>query len=428
MNRAESRPSPDTARGDPPVVGGPVTRRARVHQFAAHLGRFDAVSNHIVALHDLLAGRVGCESDIFAASSSRGRGARARDYHGHGARPPPDLIVHQMCTGSAVAEYVIGRPEPLIIDYHNLTPAKLFRGWEPAIAAELSHGRRQLSRLAPRCRLAIAHSEYSAAEIADLGASEVIVAPVLLDRASLAVPADARGKRCRRAPPLMPARDTPRPDGQTEEEARANRRNRQGAAHAAQNASQTAETEAVWLFVGRLAPHKAQHDLIAAFALYRRLHGGECRLVLAGTGSLSAYEQALRGLAAELGVGAAVLFLGSLSPDELAAWYAAADVFVCLSDHEGFCVPLIEAMHHGLPVVAFSTAAVPETLGNAGLLIEDKTPVTVACAAQRVLDDRQARRNLTAIGRQRAAHLSGPAAVRAYTAAFTALLAGDAGR
>ncbi len=376
-----------------------VIRRPRVHQFAATLGARDAVSNHTVALHRLLRDELGCDAAIFAVSVNRGRRVAARSYFDHPDCGAPDLLVYQACTGTPVAEYVLGRPEPLVVDYHNITPSGLFSDWDPAIAAELAHGRRQLSRLARRCCLALADSAYSAAEMTALGASDVRVAPVLFDASTLTAPDSSRLRKALRR---LTASAT--------------------ASDAAAGLGDGANGGPVWLFVGRLAPHKAQHDLLAAFALYRETLDAGARLVLAGAGSLPVYEAALRQLAATLCVSDAVTFAGSVSDEQLAAWYAAADVFVCLSDHEGFCVPLLEAIHHHLPVVAFGTAAVPETLGGAGLVIGDKSPSSVAAAVARVLADPRAGAHFARFGAARLADFDPIVTARRYTDAFAELL------
>ena len=126
-----------------------------------------------------------------------------------------------------------------------------------------------------------------------------------------------------------------------------------------------------WLFVGRLAPNKCQHDLIAAFAAYRPLYDHGARLTLIGSEAAPSYSDALYGLVDDLGLTAAVTFAGPVTDAELAAYYDDADVFVCLSRHEGFCVPLLEAMRHDVPVVALAAGAVPDTVGDAGVLLED---------------------------------------------------------
>jgi len=406
-----------------------VIRRPRVHQFTATLGKRDAVSNHTMALHRLLRDELDCDAAIFAVSVNRGRHAAARSYFDHPGCDAPDLLVYQACTGTPVAEYVLGRPEPLVVDYHNITPSGLFSDWDPAIAAELAHGRRQLARLARRCRLALADSAYSAAEMTALGASDVRVAPVLFDASTLAAPDSSRLRKALRR--LTASAHNPRPPRRHRRRPRKARRRLTASATASDAAAGSdiaagsgdgASGGPVWLFVGRLAPHKAQHDLLAAFALYRETVDAGARLVLAGAGSLPVYETALRQLTAALCVSDAVTFAGSVSDEQLAAWYAAADVFVCLSDHEGFCVPLLEAIGHRLPVVAFEAAAVPETLGGAGLVIGDKSPSSVAAAVARVLADPRAGAQLARLGAARLAAFDPAVTARCYTDAFTGLL------
>ena len=101
-------------------------------------------------------------------------------------------------------------------------------------------------------------------------------------------------------------------------------------------------------------------------------------------------------------MGAAVELTDTISHEEKLACYRAADVFVCLSEHEGFKVPVVEAMHFGIPVVAFASSAVPETVADAGLLLGDKDPFVVATAVDRVLRDRPLREELVEAGRHRA--------------------------
>ena len=157
----------------------------------------------------------------------------------------------------------------------------------------------------------------------------------------------------------------------------------------------------VLLFVGRLSPNKAQHHLIETLWLYRRWYDPEARLHLVGPSMTPSYAGAVFALAAELGLSDAVRHGEDLTDAELAAWYADADVFVCLSEHEGFCIPLLEAMRAGLPIVAHAAGAVPETLGGAGIALESKRPGTVAAAVDRVRQDSRLAAELTAAGRRR---------------------------
>ena len=116
--------------------------------------------------------------------------------------------------------------------------------------------------------------------------------------------------------------------------------------------------------------------------------------------------QALRAFVGELGLDDAVNFAGSVTGAELEAYLQAADVFVCASEHEGFCVPLAEAMGHGIPIVAYGVTAVPETVGDAGLVLPEKSPLTFAAAVGRVLADDTLRRALASAGLARAAEFN----------------------
>jgi glycosyltransferase involved in cell wall biosynthesis len=168
------------------------------------------------------------------------------------------------------------------------------------------------------------------------------------------------------------------------------------------------------LFVGKISPHKAPHDLVKMLAVLRRLYDPAARLHLVGSPLGETYEPALRSFIAELGLDDAVNFAGSVSGAELEAYLQAADVFVCASDHEGFCVPLAEAMGHGIPIVAYGVTAVPETVGDAGLLLPDKAPLPFAAAVARVLSDKALRRYLADVGRARADAFNLPASQQRF--------------
>jgi glycosyltransferase involved in cell wall biosynthesis len=160
------------------------------------------------------------------------------------------------------------------------------------------------------------------------------------------------------------------------------------------------------LFVGKISPHKAPHDLVKMLAVYRRLYDPAARLHLVGSPLGEHYGPALDAFVDKLGLSDAVFVTGSLSPAELEAYWAVADVFVCASDHEGFCVPLVEAMGHGVPVVAYGVTAVPETVGSAGLVLDNKEPLLFAAAVDRVMIDPELRRRLAAGAVERVAAYS----------------------
>ncbi len=341
----------------------------------------DAVSAHTLRLRDLLAGRFGASVRLYVGHMTdygRPLASGLRRWRGDA-----EVTVLQHAIGSVVAEAVIDRRVPVVIDYHSITPPELVEPWAPEQVHQLRWGRVQLVRLGGLARLGLADSGFGALELGGAGVGEVVVAPVLFDPVAASGAGVAGGLRRGLGLGVGP----------------------------------------VWLFVGRVVPNKGFHDLLAAFSVFRAVAGEGARLVLVGSPGGGSYGGALRALAAGLGLGGSVVWAGSVSDGVLAGWYGAADVLVCLSDHEGFGVPLVEAMAAGLPVVAFDAGAVGETLGGAGVLLGDKSPVAVAAAVGRVLGDGVLRGRLAAAGRRRAAELGPEAAAGVYAEALAPLLA-----
>jgi len=231
----------------------------------------------------------------------------------------------------------------------------------------LVSGRHQLEDLAPVTAGAFADSRFNQAELVAAGYDPTAVVPIMVDVTRGVGVVDTRLR----------------------DELRATKRS------------------ADWLFVGRLAPNKAQHQVIKAFACYRRAYDPLSRLWLVGGETSAQYRAALARYANEVGLSDAIMFSGSVDDAQLGAYYDAADVFVCLSQHEGFLVPVLEAMAHGVPVVALATGAVPETVREAGVLLDGSASVVeVAAAVHRVLSDRPVRDALIETGRERVEYFS----------------------
>jgi glycosyltransferase involved in cell wall biosynthesis len=335
-----------------------------IHQLVPSFSARDAIGSHTLQVQRVLRG-LGIASDIYVGDAQRDVRRAVRPYRELPAPRPGERswLLYQCSTGSPLADWLLTRPEPKLSNYHNITPAPFFEPWEPHVGAELVEARRQLAALSPAVSLGIADSAYNEAELVATGYRATTVVPILLDTATFDHDVD------------------------------------RGALATLQAAKGAGGSD--WLFVGRVSPHKAQHDVIKAFAAHRRVFDPAARLHLVGGPSSHAYWTALQRFVAALGLTDAVDLAGSVPPGELAARYRVADVFVCLSDHEGFCVPLLEAMHHEVPVVAYGAAAVPETVGSAALLLDDKSPLVVAAAVDRVLRDGALRRALVAAGRSR---------------------------
>ena len=229
--------------------------------------------------------------------------------------------------------------------------------------AVLTHS--SVATAGPRAALGIAVSAYNEADLRAAGCRRTTVVPVLVDLDRLVAPPDPR---------IVDRLEASKRDGGAD-----------------------------WLFVGRMVPSKAPHDLVKALWAYRRLYDPRARLHLVGSTPSRRYLAALRGFVADLGLRGAVRLAGEVTDEALAGYYAAADVYVSTSRHEGFGIPLLEAMRAGVPVVALAAAAVPATVGSAGVLLEEAEPSRLAAAVHRVVTDAGLRSRLVAAGHRQAA-------------------------
>ena len=340
----------------------------RIDQVVHILAARDAIGTHVIHTRAALR-QAGYQSEIYAGDAHPEVRDLARPLEDLSAsRPGRRWLLFHHSTGSSVAEAVLRQPEPKLLDYHNVTPASYVSRWAPHMREELELGREQLAALAPASFYGIAHSSFSQTELEAAGCTHTTVVPPLFELG----------------------------DGDVDP------------AVAAQLASERASGGADWLFVGRLSPHKAQHDLVKALACYRLCYDPRARLHLVGTSLGADYPRALERFAARLGISDALHMPGTVSDRALTAYYRAADVFVSASDHEGFCVPLVEAMHLGVPVVAYGSSAVGDTVGDGGIVLTDKAPMTLAAAAHRVVADPDSKAALVRLGRRRAATFSLP--------------------
>lgn len=336
-----------------------------VHQLLHVASPGDAVTNAALQYRELLR-RVG-PSEIFAAHVDPKLMGDVLPLSQYNQRPSAqsgrNVLLYHLSTGShEVVSFLAQRPEEAGLVYHNITPSSYFAPFSPELVAELDEGRQQLESLRDRVELALAVSPYNARELEALGYTNVGVVPLIADLDEL-----PQAGLDRSAERNLDAMEGP-----------------------------------VLLFVGQLMPHKRPDLLLAAFHILSTYLIPEAVLLMVGAGRLLRYRNAVERYASELNLTGA-RFKGWVSEQELLACYRRADLFVTASEHEGFCVPLLEAMHLDLPVVARSFAAIPETLDGAGLLLPaDDDPALLAEALHATLTDDDLRRTLVERGRERA--------------------------
>jgi glycosyltransferase involved in cell wall biosynthesis len=340
-----------------------------VHQFLPALMPHDATGTHTLKLRDTLR-QAGWRSEIFAEAIHDDLATEAYKhwmYPQHAAEG--DVAVYQFTTSSAVASYLAEHGLPVVLDFHNFTGPELFAGWEPDSVTRAARANDDLVLLAPQAILGLTRSSFSERTLRRAGCRRTAVLPVLADYRRVTAALDQRVADELRSRKIHGGADI--------------------------------------LFVGRVVPSKAQHELVKALWTYRRLYDPEARLYLVGGTSSYKYNKSVYDFTEDLGLLGAVRIAGEVSDAALAAYYAAADVFLSLSLHEGFGVPLVEAMTAGVPIVARRAGAVAQTVDDAALLLDAGDPAYVAAALHRVCTDDALRSILAANGRRRAAELQG---------------------
>jgi FkbM family methyltransferase len=333
-------PRPDANLPVPPA-NGPV-RRAHlrtIHQFHSGSAVGDAITNAMLFTRTVLRG-LGYRSDIFVEHRDPELAAELRLFDELPEHDRYVLIVRHSMGFDGFAR-VAALPAPKILVYHNITPPEMLAG-NPTFQHYARIGRAQLAQWRNLVSASLADSEYNALELRTLGFDGVQSCTMLFDM-----------DRLLRRAATAPAKPRDRPF--------------------------------TVLFVGRVCAAKGQRELVDAYAAFQARFAQPSRLVIVGRhdGDDSPYVQQIRQHAAIGCVSETVLLTGLVSDDELHAHYAAADAFVCLSRHEGFCVPIVEAMAYDVPVLARPAGAVPYTLGDTGGLLSSDAPDAVAA---RLLD------------------------------------------
>ncbi len=317
----------------------------RIHQVLATLGYGDAIGHEVLGIQRVLRA-AGYDSEIFVEAADHRLEALTRDYRELVDFSHADnLLLHHFSLGSKASRTAFALPDRMALIYHNITPPDYFVGVNRKLVWQCFHGRRELRAYAGRCDVALGDSEFNRLDLEALGFPRTAVLPVVPDFSHLDL--------------------TPNPFV----------------------ADQFDDQWTNILFVGRVISNKKIEDLIRFYAAYHTRYNARSRLLIVGTPvGYERYFAALTGLASALGL-SHVHFVGQVSDEELVAYYEIADLFLCASEHEGFCVPLVEAFYKQVPVLAYAATAVPSTMDGAGVLFDDKDPWRVAALMNAVVSD-----------------------------------------
>lgn len=302
----------------------------RIHQLLPTISYGDAVSNDTFAMSEVIS-EMGIDNGIYAINIDSKISNRAKGINQLTVKSD-DVVIFHMSTGSELSAII---PNLLakrkIIRYHNITPSLFFKKYSDSAFELSTKGRQQLQELNNCFSLALCDSNYNKKELDKLGYKNTKVLPIIMNYNDYnKEPDEAVIKKYR--------------DGNVN-----------------------------ILFLGRITPNKKQEDVIKSFYAYNKYINSGSRLFLIGSISgMDRYVASLKNLISELKLNDKVIMPGHSSFKEILAYYQIADVFLCLSEHEGFCVPLIESMVFKVPIVAFDSCAVPETLGDSGIVVKQK--------------------------------------------------------
>lgn len=332
------------------------------HQALVAAAPGDAITSSALEIRDLLR-RIG-PSDVFAwyiDPALDGVVIPMQVYQEWTADREHEAILfyHASIGEPDVLSFLIERPEPLILVYRNISPAAPFLPYDPEFAGVLEEGRRELLELKDRFIVSFADSEFNAQELRDLGFRRVKVVPPILDLSSLTdlTPDESVTRSLQSSGPVV-------------------------------------------LYVGQLLPHKRPDLLIQIHHILSTYLMPDVQTVLVGPTRLHSYKRTLESFVSDLNLSGLHL-AGRVPRASLVAYYQSADVFITMSEHEGFCVPLVEAMSFDTPVVARNMTAIPETLGGAGILIPDESPTLAAEALAALLMDSELHSQLVTAGKRR---------------------------
>lgn len=296
-----------------------------IYQVLPSIAKFDAISQHAIRIDSELKKR-NIETQLVAEHI----GAEFVNL----VKKPTEIVtfdnshvLYHLSISNHVSEIIFNSTADVDIWYHNITPAKYFESWEPFISLELRIARYQLAQMAIRARRGVCASVFSEKELQANGCIDTLVMPVLFDAKTKVAVSSTTGITRKNVATSI-------------------------------------------LFVGRFAPHKRIEKLIETFSMYLDLVDSKAQLHLVGSKASEWYQDSIYQLINELKIKNSIIFHNHISDGELTALYARADIFLCMSEHEGFCVPLVEAMCNELPIVSSNGGAIGETLNGAGILLD----------------------------------------------------------
>lgn len=326
-------------------------RKIKIIQVLPTIVYGDAVSNDTLNIDRILK-KNGFETEIYAENIGE-KIKNVNKYNELKEISKDDILIYHKSTGTDISFQIARFNCKKVIRYHNITPSKYFKNYNEIAYNLVEYGRKGLEHLSLNVDYSLADSNYNARELKNLGYKNIEVLPVLISFK----------------------------DYEKEPDKKVIKKYLDGKKNI--------------LFVGRIAPNKAQEDVIKSFYYYKKYVNKDSRLILVGNDSgFEKYSELLRKLVKELGLENDIVFPGHIKFEEILAFYKVADLFLCMSEHEGFCVPLVESMFFEVPILAYNSSAIKDTLGNSGVIVNKKDYFLISELMNYILSDENVKKEI----------------------------------
>jgi glycosyltransferase involved in cell wall biosynthesis len=317
----------------------------KINQVLPAMSYGDAVSSDAIEIKKLLED-MGYSSEIYAKYIHPKCSEYANQLSDYNGNSKNLLLYHFSLAGLDVTDFVKSLPDIKVLIYHNITPPEYFDDYDTNLSYMCSKGRAELKAISKDFYLGIGVSEYNRNELNELGFKRTEVIPIIINFSKY-------------------------------DEYDINLVN------------DLSRNNAVnFLFVGRIAPNKMHIDIIKTFYYYNKYINNNSRLFLVGDKQIARYVLKIEDKIKELGLSENVFLTGMVPDKKLASYYRSANIFLCMSEHEGFCVPLLEAMYFRIPVIAYASTGIPYTLNDAGILLHKKNYIEIAELANIVINNK----------------------------------------
>jgi glycosyltransferase involved in cell wall biosynthesis len=300
-----------------------------IHQFLPVLARHDAIGETVLEIQKYLL-NLGYDSKIFVETIIDPTKTITKSFREY-IPEKNDLLIYHHSIGSSLAKHLSELSQLKLLFYHNITPSKFFEDYDQTLVNQLDQGRDQLKILSQHFTYAMAASGYNKAELSSYGFKTIFDMQYFLN--------------LERFNNIVPDKEI---------------------------LNSYNDTTNI-IFVGRRSPNKKVEDILKVFAYYKIFNPNSKLFLLGGSWSVEEYVKKLETLKEKLKIdNNEVISITTLSDKELKSYFQISDVFLCMSEHEGFCIPLVESMHFDIPIIAYNAGAIPDTLGGAGILLNHK--------------------------------------------------------